>query len=151
MTMLCKLTCVLTVMGGMLGGASGAVAQPLFALLNGYNECSPSVCGVGDLNGFGAAKILFFTATSICFGITISGLTGTPTAAHIQLGASGTNGFIFVILTPPTTGNPGASSGCVSNVSAATISSISSAPTSWYVNLKTINFPNGAIRGQLQR
>jgi hypothetical protein len=43
MTMLRKVTCVLTVMGGMLAAASSAFAQqasPLFAVLNGGNVCN---------------------------------------------------------------------------------------------------------------
>jgi CHRD domain len=160
MTTVCKLTCDFTVIGGMLAPASSAVAQPFgeqatpfSAVLNGGNECngaSPPLCRNGDVNGFGSATIIFPTATSVCFGITVSGLTGTPTAAHIHFGPSGINGGIFVVLTPPTAGNPGASSGCVSGVSAATIAGIRFDPREWYVNVHTTNFPGGAIRGQLQ-
>jgi len=160
MTTLCRLTCVLTVIGGMLAPATCAFAQPfgeqatpLFAVLNGGNQCngaSPPVCSNGDLSGFGSATITFPTATSVCFGVTVSGLTGTPTLAHIAFGPSGINGGIVVVLTPPTAGNPGASSGCVSGVSAAIIADIRFDPREFYVHVHTTNFPAGAIRGQLQ-
>ena len=157
MTMLRKVTCVLTVMGGMLAAASSAFAQqatPLFAVLNGGNECnfaSPPVCRKGDLTGFGSATIIFPTATSVCFGIVVGGLAAKPTALHIHSGTSGINGPVVVVLTPPATGNPGASSACV-GVLATTISAIRADPTKFYVDVHTTTFPvgAGAIRGQLQ-
>jgi len=159
MTKVCKLTCVLTVIGGMLAPASSAFAQAfgvqattLFAVLNGGNECngaSPPVCRQGDPNGFGSATIIFPTATSICFAITVSGLAGTPNAAHIHFGPPGINSIPIVPLTAPTTGNPGTSSGCVTSA-ANLIAGIRFDPREWYVNVHTNIFPAGAIRGQLQ-
>jgi CHRD domain len=50
----------------------------------------------GDLGGFGSAMVIFPTATVVCFGIAVSGLSAQPTAAHIHSGASGINGPIVV-------------------------------------------------------
>jgi hypothetical protein len=110
MTINCKWARVFAATAGMLVISSSAFAQqatPLFAVLNGGNQCngaSPDVCRLGDLRGFGSATVT--TATSVCFGIVLGGLGGTPILAHIQSGTSGTIGPIVIFLTPPATGNP---------------------------------------------
>ncbi len=162
MTILRKLACVVAMTAGMLVISSSAFAQqattPLFAVLNGGNECAsppaPAVCRRGDLNGFGAATVIFPNANTVCFGIVVGGLGSRVILAHIHSGTSGINGpivipFIPTPIPPPASGNPGASSGCVPGAR-ATISAIRADPTKFYVNVHTIGFPAGAIRGQLQ-
>jgi hypothetical protein len=153
MTILHKFAYIFAAAVGILVISSSAFAQgaPLFAVLNGGNECkgSPPVCLQGDPNGFGSATIIFPTSTSVCFGIVVNRITG-PTAAHIHSGASGISGPIVVTLTPPAVGNPGASSGCIHGVLGATIRAIREDPTLYYVNVHTNGFPDGAVRGQLQ-
>jgi hypothetical protein len=139
-------------------GPTGAQAQgvPLFAVLNGVNECNgatPLTCRVGDADGYGSATILFPSTTQVCFGITVDNI-GNVTAAHIHTGSAGVNGAIIVNLSPPAgLGNPRAWAGCVAAAS-ATIAAIKANPTAFYVNVHTTGapapaFPNGAIRGQL--
>jgi len=133
------------------------MGAPLFAVLNGGNECngaSPPLCRQGDLDAIGSATVLLVplnaTITTICFGLTVDNLAGA-TAAHIHRGPSGVNGGVIVTLAPPNApggGNPGASSGCV-NVTAAIANAIRADPTSFYVNVHNAAFPNGAARGQL--
>jgi hypothetical protein len=153
--MLRNLTYIFAMTAGALATASGAFAQqitPLFAVLNGANECngaSPPLCRQGDLGGFGSATVIFPTATVVCFGITVSGLSAQPIAAHIHSGESGINGLIVVPLVPPFHPNPGTSSACVSAL-AATITAIRADPAKFYVNVHTTAFPAGAIREQLQ-
>jgi CHRD domain len=155
MTISRKLRCVFAMTAGALATVSGAFAQqvtPLFAVLNGGNQCngaSPPLCRQGDLGGFGSATVIFPTATVVCFGITVSGLSAKPILAHIHSGASGINGPIVVPFVPPFGGNPGTSSACVS-AAAATIAAIRADPAKFYVNVHTTAFPAGAIRGQLQ-
>ncbi len=136
---------------------ASAQATPLFAVLNGGNECdntpSPAgpICRKGDLNGIGSATILFPTATSLCFGLTVDNLAGA-TDAHIHGGVSGVNGAIRVTLVPPSApsaGDPGASSGCVLGLSSTLLAMIRSNPGAFYVNVHNVTFPNGAVRGQL--
>jgi hypothetical protein len=139
------------------GGASAqsVLGDPLFAVLNGGNECTnAAVCRQGDLDGIGSATIFFgfpFATNNtgtVCWGIIADNLAPT-TAAHIHRGPSGVNGNIVVNLSPPGAANPGASSGCRAGIPLAIINAIRADPTSFYVNVHNGAFPNGAIRGQL--
>ena len=157
MTGIRSLICAAAVMVGALFISTGAYAQgvPLFAVLNGGNECNgaaPPLCRQGDLDAFGSATIIFPTTTSLCFGIVVDNLAPAITGAHIHRGVSGINGGIVVVLSPPSApagGNPGASSGCVAGLSSALVAAIRAAPTSFYVNVHDGAFVGGAIRGQL--
>jgi hypothetical protein len=158
MRILRTLACAVAVAVGTLFAAAGAYAQsplgaPLFAVLNGGNECvvPGPVCRKGDLDAIGSATIIFPTTTSVCWAITANNLKGA-TLAHIHRGTSGVNGGIAVVLTPPNppgAGTPGASSGCKAGIAAGTISAIRADPTSFYVNVHNRDFPDGAVRGQL--
>jgi hypothetical protein len=70
---------------------------------------------------------------------------GTPTAAHIHVGAEGKAGNPVVTLQPPVGGS---SSGC-QPIAADLAQSIVSNPAGYYVNVHTAEFPSGALRGQL--
>jgi CHRD domain len=152
-----NLICAAAVMVGALFVSTGAFAQgvPLFAVMNGGNECNgaaPPLCRQGDLDAFGSATIIFPTTTSLCFGIVVDNLAAPITGAHIHRGVSGVNGGIVVALTAPSApagGNPGASSGCVAGLSSALVAAIRANPSLFYVNVHDGAFPNGAIRGQL--
>ena len=157
MRILGTFACAGAVAVGTLAASAGAYAQspfggPLFAVLNGGNECNAAgTCRVGDLNGIGSATITFPTATSVCWGLNVNNLAGA-TLAHIHTGVSGLNGGIVVNLTPPAApgaGTPGASSGCVGGIGAGIIASIRNDPTRFYVNVHNGAFPGGAVRGQL--
>jgi hypothetical protein len=134
-------------------GASEAVAQSvqLFTTLNGRNEVSPTTgqSGAGDPNGYGAAAVITVTANRLCFVIAVNDID-RPTAAHIHEAPAGKNGPIRVPLKPPTSGNPGTSSGCAT-VDPGLLTRIRNTPKQFYVNVHTGAFPAGAIRGQLAK
>lgn len=125
---------------------------PLSAVLLGGNEVDALTgkANAGDPDGVGSATIkttkISATGARLCFGITVSGLD-TPIAAHIHEGTAGVNGPIVVPLTPPATGT-NASSGCVS-VPLGRAIDINVDPLNYYVNVHTVKFPSGALRGQL--
>jgi hypothetical protein len=138
-------------LGMFLISASWAFAPAtFFAVLSGGNEVSAEgVANAGDQNGRGSATVLIdIDRSTICFGISVTSIT-TPTAAHIHRGGIGKNGNIVVNLTPPSSGGPGSSSGCVRGVSQSLIRSILDNPSNFYVNVHTGDFPGGAVRGQL--
>lgn len=123
-------------------GALGAGPQvPSFASLAGSNEAQPA-----DPDGRGSATFIIDGGT-LCFGLSVTNI-GTPTGAHIHVAKPGQNGPIVVPLTAPSTGDPGASSGCVA-VSADLAENLQAHPHDYYVNVHTTQFPGGAIRGQV--
>src|SRR5262249_25884235 len=123
--------------------------NPLFAVLKGTNEIkSATAPHGGDPDARGSATILISRGGGmVCFGITIRA-TDTPILAHIHKGAAGVNGPVVVPLTPPTAGDPGASSGCVT-ADPALLKDIQTPPSEYYVNVHTTAFPGGTARGQL--
>ena len=134
----------------LVSGFSWAVPQTRFAVLNGGSEVTDDgASGAGDTNGRGSATIVFDPANGqLCFAIAVTAI-GTPVAAHIHRAAAGVNGGIVVTLTPPSTGAPGASSGCVTGVAQSLLQNIQNNPSNFYVNVHTEDFPAGAVRGQL--
>jgi hypothetical protein len=123
--------------------------RALFAVLTGRKEVDENGRkGAGDPDGRGS-----FTATvdgdQLCFGITVKNLD-QPVAAHIHKGRRNQNGPIVVTLTPPSSGDPGGSSGCVT-VDPALARAILRHPRKYYANIHTEAFAGGAVRGQLFR
>jgi hypothetical protein len=125
----------------------------LFAQLSGRKEISTTTGerGAGDPDGFGSASFTF-DGDQVCFGITVAKLDA-PAMAHIHRGGKAENGPIVIGLTPPATGDPGASSGCVplnTPELAAVAAEIQANPRGFYANVHTSAFPGGAVRGQLK-
>jgi hypothetical protein len=122
----------------------------LFAELSGRNEINATTGqrGAGDPDGFGSASFSF-DGDQLCFGITVANLAA-PVAAHIHKGAKDVNGPVVIPLTQPATGDPGASSGCVTVADAALAADIQAHPREYYANVHTTEFMGGAVRGQLK-
>jgi CHRD domain len=124
-------------------------SRALFADLSGRNEIGPTgQRGVGDPDGFGSASFTF-DGGQVCFGITVANID-TPIAAHIHRGSKFVNGPVVVTLVAPSSGDPGASSGCV-GVTDELAAEIQANPRGFYANVHTMAFPDGAVRGQLKR
>jgi CHRD domain len=124
--------------------------DPLFAVLLGGNEVSnEGEANVGDEDGHGSATVIVDTESqTLCFGVLVTGID-TPVAAHIHNALTGQNGPIVVPLTPPASGDAGASSGCLDNLDPQLLEAIVEGPGAFYVNVHTETFPDGALRGQL--
>jgi hypothetical protein len=120
-----------------------------FATLLGRNEIgTDGKSRAGDLDGQGGATVVT-TDTQLCFAVAVKGIA-TPQAMHVHSGRPNVNGDIVVPLTAPTSGDPGASGGCV-DVASTLLQDITKHPNRFYVNIHTSDFPNGALRGQLHR
>jgi CHRD domain len=133
---------------GFKPGKPGSGA--LFATLLGRKEVTDAgKRKAGDLDGLGTATIGITKSNQVCWGIVVQGID-TPTAAHIHQARPGKNGGIVVPLSAPTAGDPGASSGCTA-VDPGLAFDLRKHPHSYYVNVHTTAFPNGALRGQLHK
>jgi hypothetical protein len=133
----------LSVLGALLLAlpASAAPLAHLEAKLTGEQE----VPGPGDPNGIGHADVKVFKA-KVCYTLTAKRIA-PATSAHIHEGRRGVAGPVVVTLKPPTDGS---SSGCVA-ISQALSKKLREHPGRYYVNVHNDPYPDGAIRGQLER
>ena len=114
----------------------------LTADLKGANEVPAA-----DPDGSGNATFhMIRGAALICYSITVADIMLPATAAHIHVGAAGTNGNVVVPLKAPDAS--GKSAGCVAS-SRTLVAAILDTPSGYYANVHTTDFPAGAIRGQL--
>ena len=121
--------------------ASGAPLATLEAHLTGEQE-EP---GPGDPNGSGDAVVKVYKAR-VCYTLEVRRIA-PATAAHIHLGLRGEAGPIVAELKPPTDGS---SSGCVAVPRALSLE-LKEHPGRYYVNVHNDPYPDGALRGQLER
>jgi hypothetical protein len=109
--------------------------------LSGIEE----VPGPGHPDGTGAAMLTVQPGgDEVCVTITVEGVDDV-TAAHIHEGRAGTAGPIAVTLPTPT---DGAADGCAS-ASTSIIDGLATGTRSFYVNVHSEKFPDGAVRAQL--
>jgi hypothetical protein len=125
-----------------------AVARTLAATLTGATEVD-AVTGAfrrGDTDGIGHAVVSINPDQDLlCVELQVARIDAAS-AAHIHEAAFGSNGPIVVPL--PTPGADGIAVAC-QPVAGADLDEILASPASFYVNVHTAAFPNGALRGQL--
>lgn len=125
-----------------LTGPAFAGGAKLSTTLTGAAEVPPA-----DLDGSGTATLTVNVGQSeVCFDIVVRDITLPATGAHIHAAPAGTNGPVVVALTPPDAS--GVSSGCVS-ADRELVKAILKSPEQYYVNVHTVDYPGGAVRGQL--
>jgi hypothetical protein len=132
---------LLTTILGVLVVASVALAasKSITVKMTGKQE-TPA----GSPTGTGSATVTLNSATGrVCFKLNWSGI-GNPSAAHIHKAAAGKAGPVVI----PFFGGTAKKTGCV-NASKSLVSAIVKKPSSYYVNVHTAKYPNGALRGQL--
>lgn len=102
--------------------------------------------GPGDEDGSGVANVFLDADGSICYDfVGIDGIE-TPTAAHIHEGGESEAGPVVLPLETPVEGSLDA---CVAD-QAELSARIAENPANFYVNVHNAEFPDGAIRGQLE-
>jgi hypothetical protein len=136
------------VIAPLVSGQGAARSKVLFSVMTGAKEVSPQgEKGAGDRNGKGSFTALI-DGGELCFGMAVRNIED-PIAAHVHAGGPNVAGDIVVPLEPhPSSGDPGASSGCT-EVSGAQARALLRRPGRFYVNVHTDSFPGGAVRGQL--
>ncbi len=101
----------------------------------------------GDLDGSGSAYLdIDSEAGELCYGISVQDID-QATAAHVHQAEAGVNGGIVIPLTAPDA--TGVVEDCIA-VDPALLKAIVANPAGYYVNVHNEEFPNGALRGQLE-
>ena len=126
----------------VVASESGADARAtLEASLTGEKE----VPGPGDPNGWGDAEVKVHKA-KVCYELEVERIK-PATAAHIHRGGPSVAGPVVVELKAPTDGS---SEGCKA-ISKKLSKKLRDHPWRYYVNVHNNPYPDGAVRGQLQR
>ena len=116
------------------------IGNRFHATLTGANEVPR-----GDPDGTGMARITVNDASNqVCTDLEVRNI-GAVTAAHIHQGRAGVNGPPVITLDAPDDND---SDDC-DIASDALVDHIRRAPSDFYVNVHTADYPNGAIRGQI--
>lgn len=125
----------------VLAAPAGAAVKRLETNLRGSQSTDP--------DGRGTAKLRLNRARErVCFTITVRRIDDVV-AAHIHKGGPGVDGGIVVdLITAPESGNR--FTGCTADVAKSTIRQILRRPRRYYVNVHTVAFQGGAVRGQLR-
>ena len=130
----------------VLAAPAGAAVKRLEADMTGAQE-TPAT----DPDASGTAKLRLDRAKKkVCFTIRVSNVEDVV-AAHIHKGGkSVTNGPIVVtFLHGPAAGSK--FTGCETNVARSVIRDILRHPRRYYVNVNSMDFPGGEVRGQLHK
>ena len=99
----------------------------------------------GAPNGTGAAVIAFHGSSLVCWRFAHLHGFINATVAHIEIGAKGKSGSVVV---PLSTGPRLHHQGCAP-ISPALVRTIEDKPTDYYVNIHSVQYLRGAVRGQL--
>ncbi|GAA3532891.1 hypothetical protein GCM10022419_010050 [Nonomuraea rosea] len=118
---------------------------------DGHQEIPAPGTKVGDHNGR-AGWLVQPEGTRVWFA-TAWNRIGAPVGAHIHRAPKGKNGPVVVPFFAAEKGLPAGVNGVAGSTttSAAVAGRIWNNPKNWYVNLHTVAFPGGAVRGQLYR
>ena len=127
------------------GNSDGPPHSIVFkATLNGWNELPH---GSGDRDGDGEAILQLSPSNQLCYALTVQGIGGRITGAHIHLGVASNEGPVVVTLARPSFGEVHYCQQIPSSLAAA----LGQTPSYYYINVHSTWFPDGAVRGQLER
>lgn len=131
-------------------GVSSLAVTSSAAAANGGKQMSTTLSGAeevpaADPDGSGTATFRIQASKGqVCYTLEVRDIA-QASAAHIHHAPAGINGPVVVPLTPPAAGT---SSGCV-EVLLSLARDIVRNPGDYYVNVHNVDYPAGAVRGQL--
>ena len=128
------------------GVKNDGTAVSVKALLSGADV----VPGPGVKEGVGAL-LLSLSGTQGCYTLKVT-MGEKPTMAHIHQAAKGASGPPVIDLKPSFAPDEAAlvAKSCV-DIPAATVAKLIGDPSAYYVNVHSLEHPDGALRGQLAR
>jgi hypothetical protein len=140
----------------IFGAAGMAAASPAQAVtLYSANLAGAQVVpGPGDPDAVGFVDLSFGIDPEqpnrgrICAAWDITDLDPAGASAEIGLGQLGEAGATFAAVTPPDPEGP--ATDCLSDLDLPTVQAIVDDPTGFFVQVRNDEFPDGAIRGQIQ-
>ncbi|HEX9961585.1 MAG TPA: CHRD domain-containing protein [Pyrinomonadaceae bacterium] len=136
-----KLSCIISIAVFVFILSTTAKAEIFFAYLNGAQEVPPVATSA---TGY-ARVFLNESAGTITYTVVFSGLSSNQTASHIHTGAIGVSGPVTINF-----GAVGGTSGTITGTAAITPAQIALLRShQFYVNVHSVNFTPGEIRGQL--
>ena len=136
------LTAIMPLAAVAQDGPAGGGPYALGAPLSGAME----VPGPGDANGFGFARVSIDMETGeLCYRLSVANVDNIS-AAHIHEGGAGVAGPVVVPLEAPVTGLVSSCTTIALDLAAAIVNN----PSGFYVNVHSMEFPAGAVRGQLE-
>jgi hypothetical protein len=125
-----------------IGGTTPANAAPAMPLNTGQEVAEI------DSEGHG-----FFTytlmGTEFCYTLSVDDLTTTTVAAHVHRAPRNVNGGVVIPLATMPATSFDIPSTCV-DIDPMLAAEISANPRGFYVNVHTMTYPGGEIRGQLK-
>lgn len=102
----------------------------------------------GDPDGTGSAWITINVGQQeVCWKLSVENVALPARAAHIHRAPAGASGGIVVGLSAPD--ESGTSAGCSTGHDRELLRDILQDPASFYVNVHTVEYPRGAVRGQM--
>lgn len=125
-------------------GDPTAAPAVLIASLEGRNETT-----AGDPDGQ-ALELIGIQGNTLSYSVSWRGLA-TPTEASIHAAGRGTDGPVVVPLFATSRPAGNFASGSVTVTDPAVLAALTSDPGGFYADLRTNEFPNGAVRAQLHR
>lgn len=145
------------------GARAGHTNAILTSHLDGSAEVSPMGTDeiAGDATGMGHAYVFGIDGdpTTLCYVLEVEGIQLVPVgdgmAAHIHEGDRDENGPVVAALAGPEDGNAGdclteGEEGKFPTGEAGIVQRILNNPEDFYINVHNPQFPDGAIRGQLE-
>jgi hypothetical protein len=140
------LAVVVVLLGSSLPAAALAGRSANVSTLKATLRGSAEVGKKGAPRGSGSAVIkLYRSQGKACWTLSVKNLDKTL-SAHVHKAPKGKTGPVVIPL-----GARFAKKGCVTGLTAKTIDAIVKNPGSYYVNVHTKKYIDGAIRGQLHR
>jgi CHRD domain len=100
----------------------------------------------GDPDGRGTATVVVEPGRSqLCYRIEVDGVEEVD-GTSVHSGSAGESGGVLLGLDPPTGGS---SEGCVT-AEPGLLEQVGRSPERYYLNVRSLEYPDGAVRGQLQ-